>query len=200
MAAQEIIPSQTALLVLDYQMMHAKADPRFDALMTHAGSVVKAARRKGITIAHCRVAFTPFEVAAIPETNPVFSRLKHDAARAAALDVNAPESAFHPAVAPEDGDLVFTKHRVGPFLNAPQDVRAIFQARGIDTLLVGGVSTGGAVAATVVQAADLDYRLFILEDLCADPSQETHKFLMQFFTKRGTVISSEQLETLVKAH
>lgn len=197
MAAQEIIPSRTALLVLDYQVMHAKVDPRYDALMRHAGAVVKAARSKGITIAHCRVAFTPSELAAIPDTNPVFSRLKHDAARGEKVDVDSPESAFHSAVAPEDGDLVFRKHRVGPFLKAPQDTHAIFQAQGIDTLLVGGVSTGGAVAATVVQAADLDYRLFVLEDLCADPSQETHEFLMKFFAKRGTVLNSEQFETLV---
>jgi nicotinamidase-related amidase len=101
-------------------------------------------------------------------------------------------------VAPEDGDIVVRKNRVGPFFNAPQDVHAIFKGRGIGTLLLGGVSTGGAVAAAVVQASDLDYRLFVVEDSCADPNKETHESLMKFFAKRATVIRSEELKTVVK--
>jgi len=198
MAANKIVPSRTALFLLDLQVIHGKLDPSFDALVTHTASIIKTARSQGITIAHCRVAFTDAELANIPETNPTFSRLNHDPSRAAMYAVNSPEAAFHPAVAPEDGDIVVRKNRVGPFLNAPQDVHAIFKARGIDTLLLGGVSTGGAVVATVVQASDLDYRLFVLEDFCMDPSKETHEFFMKFFAKRATVIKSEELKTLVE--
>ena len=198
MASHKIVPSRTALFLLDLQVMHAKTDPRFDALMTHTASVVKTARSKGIAIAHCRVAFTASEVAKVPDTNPTFSKLKHDPARAAMFTPDSSEAAFHPAVAPEDGDIVVRKHRVGPFFNAPQDVHAIFKGRGIDTLLLGGVSTGGAVAATLVQASDLDYRLFVLEDCCADRDGETHDFLIKFFAKRATIINSKELETLVE--
>jgi nicotinamidase-related amidase len=68
---------------------------------------------------------------------------------------------------------------VGRFFNAREDVHAIFKACGIDTLLLGGVSTGGAVAATVVQVADLDYRLFVVEESCADRNKEMHEFFMK---------------------
>jgi nicotinamidase-related amidase len=173
-------------------------DPSIDALMTHTASLVATARSLGITIAHCRVAFTQSELAKITDTHPTFSTLKHDPSRAAMFSVNSPDAAFHPAVAPQDGDIVVRKNRVGPFFNAPQDVHAIFRRRGIDTLLIGGVATGGAVAATVVQASDLDYRLFVVDDSCADLNKETHDFLMKFFTKRATVIKGEELETLVE--
>jgi len=76
-------------------------------------------------------------------------------------------------------------------------VNKTFRERGIDTLILGGISTGGAVAAAVVQAADLDYRIFVVSDCCADPSRETHEFLMKFFEKRGTVIKSEEIEGLL---
>jgi nicotinamidase-related amidase len=198
MAAHEIVPSRTALFLLDLQVTYAKMDPRFETLMQHIGSIITAARSKGITIAHCRAAFTEAEIATISDANPVFSQLKKDPSRAALFGIDSAEAAFHPAVAPEQGDIVVRKNRVGPFLNAPQDVHAIFQERGIDTLLIGGVSTGGAVAATVVQAADLDYRLFVLEDACADPNQEAHEFLLKFFRKRATVLKSEELENMVK--
>jgi nicotinamidase-related amidase len=198
MADNKIVASQTALFILDFQVIYAKKDPRFDAVMTHTATVVKEARSLGITIAHCRVAFTESEIATVPDTNPMFSQLKKDPSRAAMYDVNSPSAAFHAAVAPEDGDIVVRKHRVGPFINAPQDVHAIFQERGIDTLLVAGLSTGGAVAATVVQAADLDYRLFVVEDSCTDQEMETHDFLMKFFTKRATIIKGNELNNLVK--
>ncbi|MCJ1313726.1 hypothetical protein MMC25_007406 [Agyrium rufum] len=172
-------------------------DPSFDALMNHAGSIAQWARSKGIAIAHCRVAFTESEIAAVPDTNQTFSQLKHDPSRAAKLTIDAAEAAFHPAVTPQEGDIVLRKHRVGPFFNAPQDVHAIFKEKGIDTLLIGGVSTGGAVLATVVQAADLDYRLFVVEDCCADTKTETHEFLMSFFTKRAKVVNSDDLNALV---
>jgi nicotinamidase-related amidase len=197
MAVDKIVPSRTALFLLDLQIVNAKRDPSMDALMTHTASVVKAARNKGITIAHCRVAFTDAEMAKIPDHNSVFSQLKHNPALAAQLGVNSSDSAFHPAVAPMNGDIVLRKNRIGPFFNAPQDVHAIFKARGIDTLLIGGVATSGAVATTVVQGADLDYRLFVVEDTCADSDKETHQFFMKFFKKRATVIKSEELNSLI---
>ncbi|KIW18832.1 hypothetical protein PV08_03121 [Exophiala spinifera] len=197
MAANKIVPSRTALLLLDLQVMYTKMDPKFEAVVTHTAPIIKAARSLGITIAHCRVAFTESEAAAVPDTNATFSRLKHDPSRAASYGVDSPPAAFHPDVAPEEGDIVVRKHRVGPFFNAPQDVHAIFKGRGIDTLILGGISTGGAVAATVVQAADLDYRLFVLSDACADREQETHDFLLTFFAKRGTVINSTELNSLI---
>ena len=198
MAANKIDPSRTALLLIDLQAMYAKSDPSVDELIKHIVSVVKSARSKGITIAHCRVAFTEDEAANIPDTNPTFSPLKHNPSIAAKFGVDSAEAAFHPSLLPEDEDIVLRKHRVGPFFNAPQDVNAIFKKRGIDTLLVGGVSTGGAVAATVVQAADLDYRLFVVEDACADPNKETHEFLIKFFAKRATVINSKDIENFIQ--
>jgi nicotinamidase-related amidase len=194
----KIVPANTALFLLDLQVMYAKMDPKFDTLMNHTASIVKEARSLGITIAHCRVAFKESETASVPDTNTIFSQVKHDPSRAAAFDVNSPAAAFHSAVAPQDGDIVVRKHRVGPFINAPQDVNAIFRGRGIDTLLLGGVSTGGAVAATVVEAFDLDYQLFVVEDSCADPEKETHEFLMKYFAKRATVIKGEEVKTLVQ--
>lgn len=196
--AAKIIPSRTALFLLDYQVIYAQNYPACAAVMTHAASIIKSARSKGITIAHCRVSFTASEMAKIPEANPIFYAAKSDPTRAAIFEVDSPLSAFHPDVIPQEGDIVIRKNRVGPFFNAPQDTHKIFKEKGIDTLLIGGVSTGGAVAATVMQAADLDYRLFVLEDACADPEKETHEFFMKFFAKRAGVIQSKNLDELVE--
>lgn len=197
-AAIKIVPSRTALFLLDLQVIYAKMDPSFDALMTHTACVVKAARSKGITIAHWPRCLHRVRDCKCPRHEPDFLPTKARSLSCSYVQRKLVRATFHPAVAPEDGDIVVRKNRVGPFFNAPQDVHAIFKGRGIGTLLLGGVSTGGAVAAAVVQASDLDYRLFVVEDSCADPNKETHESLMKFFAKRATVIRSEELKTVVK--
>lgn len=47
MATKTIIPSQTALLLLDLQVLHA-ADPTMEALIHHTASVIELCRSKGM--------------------------------------------------------------------------------------------------------------------------------------------------------
>src|SRR4051794_30245254 len=51
------------------------------------------------------------------------------------------------------------------------DLDQRLRERGITTLIVSGMSTNGAVLSTVTDAADRDYRLYILSDGVADPKQ-----------------------------
>ena len=48
------------------------------------------------------------------------------------------------------------------------------RTNGIDTLVLAGVHTSGVVLATVRRASDLDYRLIVVRDCCADPDAELH--------------------------
>ena len=57
-----------------------------------------------------------------------------------------------------------TKTRFGSF--STTNLAAHLHGRGIDTLIVAGISTGGVVLSTVRDAADRDYRLYVLSD-CA---------------------------------
>ena len=59
------------------------------------------------------------------------------------------------------------KHRISPFVST--DLETLLRANGIDTLVLAGVHTSGVVLSTVRHAGDLDYRLVIVRDCCADP-------------------------------
>jgi nicotinamidase-related amidase len=49
------------------------------------------------------------------------------------------------------------------------------------------------VLSTTREAADKDYQLTILSDLCADPDAEVHAMLLEkVFPRQATVIASEQ--------
>ena len=72
-----------------------------------------------------------------------------------------------------------------------------FVAKGIDTVIIGGVITSGAVLSAVRQLADLDFRLVVLEDSCADHDAEVHEVLCEkVFPKQAKVIKSSELDSL----
>ena len=52
------------------------------------------------------------------------------------------------------------------------------RAKRIDTLLLAGVTTGGVTLSTPRRAFDLDYRLAVVHDCCADNDPEHHKILL----------------------
>jgi nicotinamidase-related amidase len=95
-------------------------------------------------------------------------------------------------VGPEEGDIVVRKTRVGPF--GSTDLHEQLQTRGIDTLLLAGISTSGVVLSTVRDAHDRDYRLIVLADLCADRDPEVHDILTRkVFPGQAEVIQAAEL-------
>ena len=50
----------------------------------------------------------------------------------------------------------------------------------------------------VGHAVDEDYKIFVIDDLCADGDQELHASLMRFYARRGTVISSSEFSEGLK--
>jgi nicotinamidase-related amidase len=67
----------------------------------------------------------------------------------------------------------------------------ILRANDIDTLVLFGIATSGVVLSTLIHAVDEDYKIFVIDDLCADGDQELHASLMRFYARRGTVITAD---------
>ena len=101
-------------------------------------------------------------------------------------------AAIHPAAAPRDGEPIVVKHRISPFVGT--DLDTLLRARGIDTLVLAGVHTSGVVLSTVRQAGDLDYRLIVVRDCCADPDAEVHAMLLdRVIAKQAAVVTTPEL-------
>jgi nicotinamidase-related amidase len=112
------------------------------------------------------------------------------------MSVDAPETAVHAAIAPEPGDIVVRKTRVGAFSTTDLDER--LRALGVDTLLLAGISSSGVVLSTVRDAADRDYRIFVLEDCCADRDPDVHDLLMhKVFPRQAWIVGSTDLPALL---
>lgn len=186
-------PKRTALLVMDYQpgILERVDDP--DALAAKAREAIDTLREAGATIGYVRVAFTDEDFEAMPEGAPM-ARVK--AMPAGSMSADSPATQVDERVAPADGDIVVRKVRVGAF--GTTDLDEQLRARGVDTLVLAGISTSGVTISTLCDAYDRDYRLFVLADATADPDAELHASLIEgFFPKRAAVIEVADLEGLL---
>lgn len=85
-----------------------------------------------------------------------------------------------------------TKRRVGAF--ATTDLETILRAKNISTLVMFGIATSGVVLSTVRWAADMDYRIIVVSDACADRSEEVHRVLTEkVFPGQASVVSTREL-------
>lgn len=187
-----IDPSTTALLIMDYQngVMPIASDPA--ALLTRAGQAIGLMRTHGGTIGYVRVGFA--DASEIGGT--MGTRVGGPAAALERFHADHANTQIHADIAPEADDIVVRKTRVGPFGSTDLDEQ--LQARGIDTLLLAGISTSGVVLSTVRDAHDRDYRLIVLADLCADPDPEVHQLLTgKVFPGQAEVIDSAELHELL---
>src|SRR6185437_10283358 len=108
-----------------------------------------------------------------------------------AMTASNPATEVHPAVAPQPGDILVTKRRVSAF--AGSDLGVVLRAQEIDSLVLTGIATSGVVLSTLRAAADMDYRLTVLEDCCADADAEVHRVLTtKVFPRQAEVLSAAE--------
>ncbi|MFD7752005.1 MFS transporter [Streptomyces sp. NPDC059757] len=187
-----ITPERTALLAMDFQNGIVPLAPDADALVERVKGAIADVRAAGGTIGYVRVAFTENDWAAVPETNKAFTavaagKMLHHEDTATQIDER---------IAPEHGDIVVRKIRYGSA--STTDLHQQLTDRGIDTLVLAGISTSGVVLSTLMDAADRDYRVYVLSDGIADPDPRTHQVLVDnVFPSRAHVIDTTGLRGLL---
>jgi nicotinamidase-related amidase len=163
-------------------------------LLSRAGNVLQRARDSGMCIIHVQVGFRP----GLPEVSPrnlLLSAIKSSPTHQQLFQ--GPAAAIHPEVAPQQGDIVITKHRVDAF--AGTDLAMVLRAKDIDTLVLFGIATRGVVLSTLLHAADADYRLAVIKDCCADRDLDVHNCLIdKVFPRQATVMTASEFVDALK--
>jgi len=66
-------------------------------------------------------------------------------------------------------------------------------ANGIRHLVLCGIATSGVVLSTLREAADKDYQVTVLSDLCADMDSEVHRVLLEkVFPRQAAVVTTAE--------
>jgi nicotinamidase-related amidase len=180
--------TRTAVLIMDYQKDIVSTIPQDAraALLERAGVVLKEARKAKLPIIYVVVRFRE----GYPEVN-LQNKLFRDLKESGRLLEGTPGAEIDAKVAPQPGDIVVTKRRVGAF--STTDLEAVLRSRNINTLALFGISTSGVVLSTVRWAADMDYSLVVVSDLCVDGDPEVNRVLMdKVFPWQSTVVTSKE--------
>ncbi|MGW0670160.1 cysteine hydrolase family protein [Streptomyces sp. NPDC002746] len=160
--------SRTALLAMDLQLSHLCHMPA--DYLPHAVRALGTARAAGVPVIHVTLRLRPGHADAHPRNKTFGSLASH------LFTADDPGAAIHPDAAPAEGELIVHKNRVSAF--AGNNLQQILAVQDIGHLVLAGVSTGGVVLSTALRAADLDYRVTVLSDACADPDPALHHTLV----------------------
>ena len=157
--------------VLSIDLMRAYFDPASPLCLpsrdclASAARVLSAARGNGVPVFHTRVEF-----ALDGSDGGVFVR------KLPALEQlygGGPMSELMPEVAPAEGELVISKQYASAFFGTP--LASILVARGVDTVVLVGVSTSGCIRASGVDAVQHGFIPLVVRDAVGDRTPQTHE-------------------------
>lgn len=116
--------------------------------------------------------------------SPDFAEALKQPVDAASTASTLPENwwAYPPALGAKPEDIKIVKRQWGAFYGT--DLELQLRRRGIDTIVLGGISTNIGVESTARNAWELGFNLVIAEDICSAASTEQHQSSIQWIFPR----------------
>jgi maleamate amidohydrolase len=173
-----------ALLLVDF--VCAYFDPSAELYMGNRGCLdsaarlLAAARSAGIPIVHTRVVYAEGGADGGLFYRKV-SALRHFAG-------GGPLGETMPEVAPRPGEILLTKQYASAFFGT--SLTSTLTAAGVDTVLIGGVSTSGCVRASAVDTVQFGFVPLVVRDAVGDRDVRPHEAnLFDLQAKYAEVVS-----------
>ncbi|NSB14516.1 isochorismatase family protein [Clostridium beijerinckii] len=190
---KELIKAETSALVLiDLQKGIAgggiSGSPHsIDQVIQNASKLVKEFSEKGAFIVLVRVSTVDGKDMAKPKTDLAPSGMKYQEG----WDELIPE------IAGGKNAHIVTKRQWGAFYGTDLDLQ--LRRRGIDTIVLGGISTNIGVDTTAREAFQHGYNQIFVEDAMTAISKEEHEYVCKYiFPRIGKIRTSEQVISLLK--
>jgi nicotinamidase-related amidase len=172
-----------AALGNDVSLLKAAVGPCRDLLA--------AARRAGVLVIHTREGHRPDLTDAPPikvERGDPATRIGAPGPMGRILVRGEPGHDIIPELYPAPGEPVIDKPGKGAFYQT--DLELMLKNRGIETLLVCGVTTEVCVNTTVREANDRGFRCIVLSDCCASYFPEFHDMGLKMIKAQGGIFGS----------
>jgi nicotinamidase-related amidase len=192
---------RTALLIIDMQRDFLEPGgfgaalgndvSRLKAAVQPCAAVLAAARQAGILVIHTREGHRPDLTDAPPmkvERGDPALRIGAPGPMGRILVRGEPGHDIIPELYPKPGEPVIDKPGKGAFYQT--DLELMLKNRGIETLLVCGVTTEVCVNTTVREANDRGFRCIVLSDCCASYFPEFHDMGLKMIKAQGGIFGS----------
>jgi nicotinamidase-related amidase len=180
MVELQLDPQKTALVLIDLQNAIVGMTPAphsADKVVENSVKLANAFRAKGAPVVYVRVDLSDF--LNLPVDQPF--NLGDKPLPAVASEI-APSAGFQP------GDILVTKRHWGAF--AATDLEQQLKSRGIDTVVLTGISTNAGVESTARQGTGLGFGFVLVEDACSSQNAEHHRFAFENIFPRLTRVRS----------
>ena len=103
-----------------------------------------------------------------------------------------------PRLEPVEGELVLEKHCASAFFGT--DLAAWLRSHDVDSVVVGGLTTSGCVRATVVDALQYDYCVWVPREAVGDRNADAHSAnLHDLHAKYAEVVSLDETLAALEA-
>ncbi len=190
--------SRTALVIIDMQRDFLEPGgfgealgndvSRLAAAIGPCAALLAAAREAGLLVIHTREGHRPDLSDAPPnkvQRGDPATRIGAPGPMGRILVRGEPGHDIVPELAPLAGEPVIDKPGKGAFYQTDLDL--MLRNRGIDTLLVCGVTTEVCVHTTVREANDRGYRCIVVGDACASYFPEFHEVGLRMIAAQGGI-------------
>ncbi|NWL89833.1 hydrolase [Paenibacillus sp. 79R4] len=182
MSALNVDFSKTALVLIDLQKGITKMFDGTQEVVDQAARLVELFRQKGGFIACVKVAFHDGRDALKPTT---------DMPPAPARPIPADWAELAPELGVSGQDYVVTKRQWGAFFGTDLDLQ--LRRRGVDTIVLCGVSTNIGVEGTAREAYQHGYNQILITDAMAAASEEEHQLSCKYiFPRIGKLRTTEE--------
>ena len=195
-------PRRTALLAMDCQndICHARGaftGPISDQLsktpaVARIAGVLSAAREADVLVVHVR------HIADADPRPDHDSRMFRGMRALNALVDGTWGAAILDEVTPSDGDLIIDKHRISAFAGTSLD--RVLRQKGVDSLLLTGVTTSFVVEGTGRDAVDRGYRTGVVSDACACLSDESHEHSLRLLARLTEITDFDNVTAWLLEH
>jgi biuret amidohydrolase len=200
----------TALIIIDMQRDFLEPGgfgetlgndvSRLMAAVAPCRTVLEAARRRGMLVIHTREGHRPDLSDAPPaklERGTPSLRIGAPGPMGRVLVRGEPGHDIVPALYPVAGEPVIDKPGKGAFYQT--ELELMLRNRGIENLLVCGVTTEVCVNTTVREANDRGYRCVVLADCCASYFPQFHEAGLAMIKAQGGIFGWVSASKLVLA-
>jgi nicotinamidase-related amidase len=165
----QLNPKKTALVLIDLQNSTVGVNTAPYAtvqVIANSKKLAEAFRAADAPVIYVNVDFNGFLK---PPSDQPFNM--GDKPIPAAASQIAPSAGFQP------GDLLVTKRHWGAF--AGTDLEQQLKTRGVDTVVLTGISTNHGVESTARQGTGLGFAFVLVEDACTGVDAEEHRFAFE---------------------